>query len=167
MAKPKYPKQFRVTFDRRSINVRDGDSFREVFDEYPLGYAIEYAPNTITYAKQLLSQNQWAYGKHTVDDAGKITLDKSTWSRTQYVPLADDLHPQIIDNVPMDGFRVQSMVSRSGSHNNKLWRILDPRGFELEIGSGAMEDLIMGGTIEKGMIVGTCIWRTPKILVRV
>ena len=56
------------------------------------------------------------------------------------------------------------MVARH--RGNKLWRILDPRGFELEILSGTFEELVMSGVVDRGLIIGPCIWQTGKKLVR-
>jgi len=39
-----------------------------------------------------------------------------------------------------------------------LWRIADPRGFELEISSENFARIIDCATIEKGVIVGKCVW---------
>ena len=43
----------------------------------------------------------------------------------------------------------------------------DPRGFELEIASGVFEDIVMTGVVDRGLIVGPCIWQSQKKLVRV
>jgi len=38
----------------------------------------------------------------------------------------------VLENLPLEGYRLQHMVGRY-STDNKVWRVLDPRGFELEI----------------------------------
>lgn len=158
----------------------------------PLGFANIYDPHTKAYAKREKTQDEWAYGGdygcqpkgYFVDSDGKYWIKRSSWQLKEGVPkgtrydgrntelvttetiVPPELQPIIIDNVPMEGFRIQHSVSRY-STSNKLWRILDPRGFELEITTGTMEDLVMSGVIDKGLIVGPCIWNTGKILVRV
>ena len=67
------------------------------------------------------------------------------------------IDPKTIDNVLMSGFKVAHSVSRY-STSNVVWRILDPRGFELEISSPNMSDLIGITTIEQGEIQDRCIW---------
>ena len=68
-----------------------------------------------------------------------------------------DLLPRIIDNIPLTGFKIVDTVTRY-STSNKLWRILDPRGFELEISTANMESVIMSGIIDKGEIIDKCVW---------
>lgn len=67
------------------------------------------------------------------------------------------IDPKTINNVLMSGFKVAHSVSRY-STSNVVWRILDPRGFELEISSPNMSDLIGITTIEQGEIQDRCIW---------
>lgn len=76
-------------------------------------------------------------------------------------PLKESLKPAIIDNIPRTGFKVASTVSRY-STSNKLWRIMDPLGFELEISTKNMEDLIMTGTINRGEFDGLLVWDFGK-----
>lgn len=75
----------------------------------------------------------------------------------------DQYQPKIILNEPLEGFQIQRSVSRY-STANKLWRVLDPRGWELEISAETFEELIVNGSIIKGVIQGRCIWYTGKIL---
>lgn len=76
-------------------------------------------------------------------------------------PLNESLKPRVVDNVPRSGFKIVDTVTRY-STSNKLWRILDPYGFELEISTANMEEIIMGGLIDKGEIIGQCIWDFGK-----
>lgn len=64
---------------------------------------------------------------------------------------------KIVDNVLMPGFKIAHSVTRY-STSNVVWRILDPRGFELEISSANMSDLIGSTIIEQGEIQERCIW---------
>ena len=64
---------------------------------------------------------------------------------------------RVIDNRPTRGFKLLEVVSRY-STSNKLFRVLDPRGFELEISADNLLDLAMASTIVKGEIVEECVW---------
>ena len=64
---------------------------------------------------------------------------------------------RVIDNKPTRGFKMLEVVSRY-STSNKLFRVLDPRGFELEISADNLLDLAMASTIVKGEIVEECVW---------
>jgi len=71
----------------------------------------------------------------------------------------------VYDNAPMRGFKIENSVSRY-STSNKLWRILDPRGFELEISTACLETIIMSADIKKGgEIDAPCSWMSNKNLV--
>jgi hypothetical protein len=72
-----------------------------------------------------------------------------------------DIEPRIMDNVPTRGFRLKEVVSRY-STSNKLFRVLDPRGFELEISADNLLELAMNSTIVKGEIVDECVWATSN-----
>ena len=63
----------------------------------------------------------------------------------------------IIDNVPQKGFKVLGSVSR-WSTSNKLFRILDPRGFIVEIPSGNLATLLLHTTVARGTIEESCVW---------
>lgn len=66
-----------------------------------------------------------------------------------------------IDNVPVEGFRFVGDVTRSrdwfGS-GASVWRVEDPRGFEIEITSGNLMMLMELTTIENGLIKGKCLY---------
>ena len=68
-----------------------------------------------------------------------------------------DIDSRIIKNDPSAGFVLEDVVSRY-STSNKLYRVLDPRGFELEISAENLLDLILKATISKGRIVDDCVW---------
>lgn len=142
-----------------------------------LGFAHEYAPTTQAFRKKKETQLDWAYGR--IGNAGyeligdevyirPYTENQWTGGTHRKVDVAgykvpSHLQPRIIKNDPIDGFTVCKSVSRY-STSNKVWRILDPRGFELEISTDCMEDLLMEGTVSKGVIHGLCQWHTGKIL---
>ena len=101
----------------------------------------------------------------------KIWVRGKTWttngsehiSKDFNLPVDDELQPRIIVNNPMSGFKIERSVTRY-STSNKLWRILDPRGFECEITTGCLEEIILNGTIINGEIQGECVWKENKNL---
>jgi len=190
MSTPKIPKQFRITLKQQFDHEYHDDGTHTKTESPPLGFANVYDPHTKAYAKRKETQDNWAYGsgwnagqqscqeidgqfwtttgswelKQGLPDDAKRTSDNCEFVRvTAVVP--PQFQPIIIDNEPIEGFRIQHMVARY--RGNKLWRILDPRGFELEIGSGNFEDLVMSGVVDRGLIVGKCVWKTAKMLERV
>lgn len=64
---------------------------------------------------------------------------------------------RVIENKPTRGFKLLELVSRY-STSNKLFRVLDPRGFELEISAGNLLYLAMASTIVRGEIIEECVW---------
>jgi len=61
-------------------------------------------------------------------------------------------------NEPLRGFRVVNMVRRYET-SNVLWRVEDPRGFQLELSSDNLSYLITEQGIGKGgEILAPCIW---------
>lgn len=64
---------------------------------------------------------------------------------------------EIIDNVPLNGFKISREIRR-WSTSNVVWRIEDPRGFELEISSGNMAYLLSECVFNHGVIEDDLIW---------
>jgi len=64
------------------------------------------------------------------------------------------------DNGPLEGFYIGRSVNHSSSWNrcSDKWRIEDPRGFELEVPSGNLEEIVRTCTIVDGKIEQPCIW---------
>lgn len=67
---------------------------------------------------------------------------------------------QLVDNVLVEGFRISRSIKRTSSWNggNVVWRVEDPRGFELEIQSGNFAKIVECTTITEGIIHGKCLW---------
>jgi hypothetical protein len=64
-----------------------------------------------------------------------------------------------IENVPMHGFKITSDIRTGGRYGGgDKWRVEDPRGFELEISSNNLAELMSLGTIEKGEFLDQCVW---------
>lgn len=183
MSKVKTIGKYRITLRKQDHYVKDekgeyilGQDGRYITEDgIPLGFSNAYEPNTKAYEKRKKTQDDWAYGSSCFELNNEYWRKDYTWESdskgghkqvfTESV-IDHHLQPIIIDNVPTEGFRIQHSVSRY-STSNKVWRILDPRGFELEITTDTLEDIIHGGDIRKGLIIGKCIWRTAKILERV
>lgn len=63
------------------------------------------------------------------------------------------------DNLPAEGFKITDDIKRTyWGGGNVVFRIWDPRGYECEIQSQNLMMLISHCNIEKGLIVGKCIW---------
>lgn len=68
-----------------------------------------------------------------------------------------NLSPMDIDNKPIHGFKIVDTVSRY-STSNKMFRVEDPRGFELEIDVYNLLDIIERHTIVQGAIMEPMLW---------
>lgn len=68
-----------------------------------------------------------------------------------------NIEPRVIKNEPVLGFKVVDTVSRY-STSNKLFRVYDPRGFELEITADNLFYIIRECGIVKGMITEPMLW---------
>lgn len=66
---------------------------------------------------------------------------------------------KVFKNKPMVGFEIRKTVQyRSRNSTKETWRIIDPRGFELEISNVNMEFIVDHCMIDKGEIISSCIW---------
>lgn len=175
----KIPKQVYVTFKKQP--VYDGCTHdihgRAVPASYgpPLGFLQPWNPKKPDDKKHQ-TQRDWAYNGYIhnfqcreVNGHLWISGSRYEWlnGKSELVNVDEpaDPQPMVYDNDPLSGFKVQHSVSRY-STSNKLWRILDPRGFELEISTGCMETLIENATIFKGgLIDAQCVWASNKNLV--
>ena len=64
---------------------------------------------------------------------------------------------QVLDNVPLTGFEIAKEVRR-WTTSNVVWRITDPRGFQLEISSNNMAYILGNCVIDNGVIKDELIW---------
>lgn len=70
----------------------------------------------------------------------------------------DPIPPLQLKNIPRTGFKFMNMVRRLDT-SNVVWRVLDPAGFELEVSSNNLSDIIFECGIQKdGIIDRPCIW---------
>lgn len=102
----------------------------------PLGFAAPYENNAASRKRQ-----------ETIDG----------WCGVRYGK--PNPHAKIIDNALVDGFEVTDDIKRIyWGGGNVVWRVLDPRGFELEISSANLMALLKTTTLNQGRIEGKCIW---------
>jgi len=103
-------------------------------DGLPLGFMTPWGKDAAA-AKRMASVDSWS---------GKGTTGA--------------MEPQVISNAPMSGFKLGASIRSSGYGGYDKWRIEDPRGFELEITSGNLAQLISVGMIDQGEIMDQCVW---------
>lgn len=71
------------------------------------------------------------------------------------------LEPLLLKNTAMKGFKLTDTIRRCGYNGsgNVLWRVLDPRDFEIEISSDNLAGILDSvGVLAGGAIPGDCIW---------
>lgn len=104
----------------------------------PLGYAARYNPGT---------------------KCDKKNDDQRQWVQVPSSPAK--LQPLIIENVAIEGFKITDFATRY-STSNKLIRILDPRGFELEISVANLLEILDQTTVTNSNFIGKYKWDFGK-----
>jgi hypothetical protein len=107
-------------------------------------------PNTedASYTKRLATLKGWCHLSRTYDYTTKTYID--------HAQNTDNLHS--LENVPTTGFRIMNATSRY-STDNKFFRLIDPRGYILEISTGNLEVILQTSDILKGgYIAEPCVW---------
>jgi len=149
----KIPKKLYVTFQRRSRDVTR------------LGFMSPYEKNA-AFEKRRITQDNWAYNNYVngkrnqlrfeVRGQDQITLTEGDGTEAFML----NCYPAIIDNESLSGFEINKRVRRGGgwSGSNVVWRVTDPRDFELEISSENLQRIIDCATIVNGVIQGKCCW---------
>lgn len=94
------------------------------------------------------------WGEDAAAKKRMATVD--TWANRGYN--STKLEPMIIDNKPLNGFKMTTDIRSSSYGGSDKWRIEDPRGFELEITSHNLAELLSVGMIDRGEIMDTCVW---------
>ena len=169
----KVPDELYVVFKEEwEWNVpHDSSSGKKILP--PLAFANAYEPDKKGWQKKREVQLNWAYSSyyHTERPDGIWLNETTEWDNDvkNRVPVParrveEYLQPRIIENEPLSGFRISKSVTRY-STSNKLWRILDPRGFELEISTHNMEDILETGTVTKNEILGTFVWIPGRTII--
>jgi hypothetical protein len=137
-------KQIYVGFsDREESNrVWENDQYVYHREQYVLGFAT-YNEDNAAFRKRQSTIHGWCRG-----------LNNQPVSRA----------PEVFENTPQTGLRISRNVTHGGGWNDLtvFWRIVDPRGFELEITSGNLARLFQYCDIESGLIKGDCVYGFDK-----
>ena len=153
------PKQHYVTIQYRKDSSTESGL---------LGFASPYTKDA-AFQKRKNTQDNWAYhgcAKVNINpDDDSISLEQTETDTTRWnyfdvgALFITKCYPMIMDNVPTPGFEVAKSVKRCGwNGGNVVWRIADPRGFELEISSANFARVLDCTTIINGVIQGECVW---------
>lgn len=121
----------------------------EQYYDYKLGEYVKIGTTKLGFATYYENNAACRKRQSTIDSwTCKANKDKS----------------EIIDNKPHGGFKLSKKVTHGGGWNdlNVFWRIMDPRGFELEISSGNLAKLFQYCTIDHGNIQEECVWGWDK-----
>lgn len=110
-------------------------------DSQPLGFMTEWG-TTAAALKRMQTVDGWV---------------KSAYHKLKH---AADFPTQVYDNKPMAGYRLGRSVRRDSGwgSGNVVWRIEDPRGFDLEISSPNMAQIIADCVLDRGEILDQCVW---------
>lgn len=100
----------------------------------------------------------------TDDSAKKRKATVDQWAKGQSWQNKIPLPAQVFENKPLSGFKFGNSVRHGGGwgQGTVKWRIEDPRGFELEISSPNLQQIMEISTIECGEILDKCIWGRLK-----
>jgi hypothetical protein len=130
-----------------------------------LGFASPYTKDA-AFKKRKETQDKWAYGggiNVIIDAEDGITVEPGPrvnpgWDASAL--FIANCYPRIVKNEPTEGFQLAKSVRRYGwsGSGNVVWRISDPRGFDLEISSENFASIINCCDLEKGTIKGRCVW---------
>lgn len=109
----------------------------------PLAFATPYE-DTVAGKKRQETVRSW--GRHAEYVDGRYTTT--------------ECETRLIDNVPVTGFKITDDIKRVyWGGGNVVWRVEDPRGFELEIQSANLMALLRTCGIQpSGLIPGRCVW---------
>lgn len=142
------PKQFYVGL-RKQI-VYGGEEVNPI----PLGFATPYDDaHTKAFVKRKETVDDWV-------DQYSGTYDSAT---REFTKIPRDLEPKIIDNTPLEGFKIAEDIRRIyWGGGNVVWRLVHPLGFEFEIPSSNLARIIDCTTIINGVIQGKCLLGRDK-----
>jgi hypothetical protein len=160
-----------------------GINLNRTSDDIPLGFltpggtdsaAKKRAGTVNSWCGVGSGQMKWVYedewDKYEKENPDAVMLREmepqrgNTYKQRQYkIPNKAGEQYKILDNVPNDpqlGFRITKMVSRYGGWHggNKLVRIEDPRGFELEISVDNLVKIMTMTTFIEGVCQTECVW---------
>lgn len=107
------------------------------------------------FATPVSSDAAFKKRKATVDSWGR----GYGYGRPNQEPTDERLTPRTLKNELAEGFEIARSVRRYGwNGGNVVWRVIDPRGFELEISSANFASIVDCTTIVNGVIQGRCVW---------
>lgn len=121
---------------------------RQKGEPLPLAFLTPYE-NNAAGRKRMETVDTWSA------NTGSTRQPDGTWK-----PNPKDFESKIIHNEPLSGFAIAKSVRRSSSWNggNVVWRVEDPRGFEWEISSANLAQIItQTGISAGGSINGRCV----------
>lgn len=131
-------------------------------------YEFDYATNTISTSCTVLGF-MTPFGTDKASLARIGTVDEWVDDKTYVIRnrIANTIHhhstdiaiPTItVDNDKLSGFRIDDMRRRMTT-SNVVWRVEDPRGFQLELSSPNLSYIIEEvGLLPGGQIPGQCVW---------
>lgn len=122
---------------------------------YNLGFITPYEDNAAGRKRQE-TVNSWA-SKDEYEWVQGINGKPGHRARKEK---PDHLKPHVIKNEQLEGFKLSQEIRRSyWGGGNVVWRIEDPRGFEIEISSSNLARIIDEvGILPGGVIPGKCIY---------
>lgn len=101
------------------------------------------------------------YGEDAAFDKRKETGQRWACQRMRWAQPPTPNVPQpeghVVPNDPTTGFYIGSSVSRYTT-DNKLFKIQDPRGFELEISADNLSALLHNTTVVNGLVTEPCLY---------
>ena len=100
--------------------------------------------------RQLPLANLTPWGEDAASQKRMRTVDK--WCNSSLLPT------EVIDNLPMSGFRITPQIRRGEYGSSDKWSVEDPRGFAVEITSANMAELMQAVSTENGQILSPCVW---------
>lgn len=125
----------------------------------PLAFATPFGTDA-AFRKRKETVDSWigtgVQQELVVDDNGNPLFDKN--GKRRYTTVITGItEPTVYDNELLEGFKFDRSVAR-WSTSNKVFRIIDPRGFQLEISAENLSDIILNGVISEGVLGGRYIW---------
>ena len=162
MSKTLIPSELYVTY--KPDNIYDSEAQESTVVR--LGFMSPHGDDAAA-KKRKATQDKWAYGDVTFDPVtnkgsrrvrGDYDRAKSAYNYT-YEPVPDEYHPEVLKNELLEGYQIARSVRRGGwNGGNIVWRIVDPRGFELEISSANFARIVDCTVVDHGVIQGKCVW---------
>jgi hypothetical protein len=109
-------------------------------DQLPLGFITPWGEDSAA-AKRMATVDSWA---------GYNSSNQGHYQKS--------IKPIVIENTPLVGFKLSGSIRTSNYGGDNKWRIIDPRGFELEVTSGNLAKLLSVSVFDQGEIMDQCVW---------